>query len=1806
MRLTTKLADWVRSGTRSTRLARRKSFGWMTRRGGISEILEERRVLSATGVAGGATDVALGSGQEWVVANGGDDWNAGSVEQPFLTIRRALDAAQPGDVITLRNGVYEGGINVDVDQLTIRSMPGEWAVIESPLTQLTDGRANSVLRYSFDVEGGLLQNVEITGGYYYGVMFWDWWDSDFEEGSTHRGASGITLDGVKVHDTGVDAIKITPGANDISILNSEVYNSGRRTKSSADGIDNNNGDRMLVRNTYVHDVPGIGILTSGGTEDSLIERNFVKDTGGAGIVNGFYTELEWIEPDSNPGHFASIDTVVRNNIIVDAGQAGVGVYGALNAQVYNNTIVNAADESQAPIQFGGYDMWVSNTAPSYEHIASVNPSVLNNIIVTNPENLTRMVDIREGSISSGLTLDYNLYFGSSTRGVLFIDRNLTGDGTPEQTFSQWKNNYGYDTHSLIADPQLASDWHLTATSPAIGKAIALAGLTNDFDGNVRDGVTADPPGEVDPPDPDLGADEFGAGATLATPTAAFGAPAIEIESRGYHDYEANTINVKVVRHGSTTDTITVNYATLGGSAVGWDSIPTSSSSTASSSDEDDRDGIPIYDFNHVAGTLTFAPGETEKIVPVQLLSDDLAEGDEHFLFALSNPVKGDGTGATNGTNGGSGFPVRLGHQSSASMTIDDEDTPLTLHYATKFVSNDGSDVTGDGSQAAPWKSLQHAADNVGPGDYVIVQPGKYWGFNLTTDGKPDARITFHAMPGVEIDEAFPGQQDGINLEGADFVTVEGFYIHDMPRAGLRSVNNDGVVLRGNKSESNGYWGILTGWSENIVVENNITTGSEREHGIYISNSADGAIVRNNVSFGNRASGIQFNADRYLPGDGIHSNNLIEGNVIFENGKGGGAALNLDGVQDSVIRNNLLYDNHATGIVLYVGFAADGSKNNIVTNNTVVMAEDARWALLMTDGSDGNVLTNNILLNKNPNRGSMTVEANSLPAVSDHNIVQNLFQMDGTNGSFADWQAFSGGADAHSIVINMADPPSELSKLFVDPANDDYHLKSGSAAIDAGLATNAPATDIFQHARPSGSAIDIGAYEAGTFTPTVQFESSNVIGYEFIGMSEVAVVRTGDTEGTLTVTVTSSNDSASSGDYQAVNETITFNPGETRKTVRVFVTDDSEIEGAETVNLSLHVVGHDSIVPEHIENVLHENATLHIVSDDAWLPGTFEFDTKSVSVNEANGTATITVKRVGGSSGNAFVSFSTDAFTPPKQATWIKRHTDLLYPTDRDTAATASADYLTTMGLLSFSDGQTEQTVTIPLLNDDWYESGEAFVVKLTGSTNGTTLGQQSSVKVHIDSDDAKLPGSFEFAAATYTVTEGTPVINVTVNRLNGGNVEASVRLYDTGAGNGSTTASAWAGSDYAFLPGVLTFAPGEMSKTISIPISDDSSTESDEVFSIQLYGPSNDATIGSIGKTFVTIQDNESTISFQYPSGQWNYSVMENSGFVPVTVVRQGALTSPASVRISTSESSAVANVDFTPVDVTLNFAPGEQTKIVNVPLINDSLVEPTESFSVNMSNVVGATQGSWSAGANILNDDVAAAPGTFELSAANLSVVENAGNLIVTVNRVGGSDGTVTVQYRTLDGAYGMPSNQTAWAGSDYSSKSGTLTFGPGETSKTFAVPITNDTSIEKSEYFTIQLRNPAGGATLGTINKACVTILEDDSAIEFGTSNYTVNESAGYVTITLVRKGSTTGAATVDLNISGGSATTGQDFVVPANKTVTFADGEATKQIQVQIIDDLFKENDEMFYLSLTNATGGAKLGSYLYGNVKISAND
>ncbi len=127
-----------------------------------------------------------------------------------------------------------------------------------------------------------------------------------------------------------------------------------------------------------------------------------------------------------------------------------------------------------------------------------------------------------------------------------------------------------------------------------------------------------------------------------------------------------------------------------------------------------------------------------------------------------------------------------------------------------------------------------------------------------------------------------------------------------------------------------------------VLSGQHSTHNNGEHGIYNSNSADYVTIHGNQSHSNYGCGIHSNGDLSMGGDGQISFATIENNAIWDNGVGGGSAVNCDGVSDSIIRNNLMYNNHASGISLYAGDAAEGSSRDKVYNNTIIMASNGRY------------------------------------------------------------------------------------------------------------------------------------------------------------------------------------------------------------------------------------------------------------------------------------------------------------------------------------------------------------------------------------------------------------------------------------------------------------------------------------------------------------------------------------------------------------------------------------------------------------------------------------------------------------------------------------------------------------------------------------------------------------------------------------------------------------------------------------------------------------------------------------------------
>ncbi|MDX1409900.1 MAG: choice-of-anchor Q domain-containing protein, partial [Saprospiraceae bacterium] len=178
-------------------------------------------------------------------------------------------------------------------------------------------------------------------------------------------------------------------------------------------------------------------------------------------------------------------------------------------------------------------------------------------------------------------------------------------------------------------------------------------------------------------------------------------------------------------------------------------------------------------------------------------------------------------------------------------------------------------------------------------------------------------------------------------------------------------------------------------------------------------------------------------------------------------------------QGAFIYNNVLYDNHATGIALFQQDGGGPSVNAQIVHNTIVQAVDGRWCILLVDGASGAQVYNNILFNLHPWRGSLAADPDATPGLmSDYNLVVDSFSDmgDGVSIPLSDWQAL--GYDPNSA---LADP---LALLFVDPAAGDFHLIPGSQAVDNGNSALAlgVTTDIEGHIRPTGSEHDNGAYE----------------------------------------------------------------------------------------------------------------------------------------------------------------------------------------------------------------------------------------------------------------------------------------------------------------------------------------------------------------------------------------------------------------------------------------------------------------------------------------------------------------------------------------------------------------------------------------------------------------------------------------------------------------------------------------------------------------------------------------------------------
>lgn len=536
----------------------------------------------------------------------------------------------------------------------------------------------------------------------------------------------------------------------------------------------------------------------------------------------------------------------------------------------------------------------------------------------------------------------------------------------------------------------------------------------------------------------------------------------------------------------------------------------------------------------------------------------------------------------------------------------------------------------------------------------------------------------------------------------------------------------------------------------------------------------------------------------------------------------------------------------------------------------------------------------------------------------------------------------------------------------------------------------------------------------------------------------------------------------------------------------------------------------------------------------------------------------------------------------------------------DGTATSPSDFVSTSGQVSFNPGETFRLVAVNINGDTVAEPDETFTVRLSDPLNAG-IADDSGTATLVNDDVASTPtptptptptatptptptpsptstptptppagtDSVQFSSTAYSVNESVGNATITVTRTGTGTGAASVN-YATS--NGSATA----GQDYTAASGTLNWAAGDSgAKTFTIPITEDLQQENSETVNIALSSPVG-ITLGAPNAAVLTILDNDTTP--QVSINDVTLAEGNDLSQLTFTVTLSNASGQPVNINYSTENGTAVGGSDYVSIQNSLlTFNPGETSKPITVNILGDFVVEPDETFFLNLTSATNATIVDSQGVATLLNDDT---PGTIQFQSVNFSVNENGGNAVITVTRTGGLSQGVTVRFVTVDGS--------AVAGGDYTAVRTVLVFDPDQASKTVNIPILNDNIDEADETVFLALESPTGGAILGSPINAILTIVDDDNAPILSINNVSQNEgNTGTTpfTFTVSLAGQSSQPVTVSYSTADGTATAPSDYASVQQGSLTFDPGQTSKQVTVLVAGDFNNEGNENFVVNLSD---------------------
>ena len=485
-------------------------------------------------------------------------------------------------------------------------------------------------------------------------------------------------------------------------------------------------------------------------------------------------------------------------------------------------------------------------------------------------------------------------------------------------------------------------------------------------------------------------------------------------------------------------------------------------------------------------------------------------------------------------------------------------------------------------------------------------------------------------------------------------------------------------------------------------------------------------------------------------------------------------------------------------------------------------------------------------------------------------------------------------------------------------------------------------------------------------------------------------------------------------------------------------------------------------------------------NDSPVEGLIDFSMPSFSVSEAEGMASITLKRTGGLEKEVSVDFiltSTPAY---------------VVDGDNFTEPAGNARDGANFGSVRFMPGQAQTNFVVHFDDNTIVNPTRVLNCSLKNAYNITDGAPQPGLLpfntiLSINQADAILSimdneAVVGFSVADYTVSESGGEAFVTVARTGGSAGYATVDFM-------TTDGTAVAGVEYTNTQGTLMWLDGDLTnKTFAVGIIDNTTPNADKTILLSLANPSNATMTATIGRedAELTILDDEfSAGDIQFSAVDFEVNERMGGNTALITVVRTNGSLGAVSVLVTSSDGSATNGLHYTETIRTLNWADGDTaSKTFNVPILDDPLGTTNAPRVLNLtlsSPTGGAVVGTPNpATVTIFDNDIG-----LEFSLADYVYPENT-TAIVTVVRRDAFAGTVTVDFTTTDGT-------ATTAGMDYTASMGTLTFGPGVLSQSFAVPLLPDALVEPSERVLLSLNNPTGGATVsGILGLSQVTITD------------------------------------------------------------------------------------------------------------------